>query len=104
MPLEIYSSQIGIRNSYNMPRTLHQSQCNRKKGRPAHFSIGYSVKDTELGSVPFTVSHRILMFVHQNSNVISGNKPGYLESGFVNEHNFGCKNSSVFKFRHSQSE
>lgn len=94
MPLELHSSKIGIRNSYNLSKTLHHSRCNRKKGRPAHFSIGQSVKNTELGSVPFTVSHRTLMVVYQISSVISANKPAYLESGLVNEHNFGRKNSS----------
>jgi len=44
---------------------------------PAHSSFGYSVKDIELGSVPFTVGHLMLMIVHQNSNVISANKSGY---------------------------
>jgi hypothetical protein len=91
MPLEHYSPKICIRNSYDMSRTLHQSQCNRKQDRPAHFPFGYSVKDIELGSVPFTVSHRMLMIVHQNSNVISVIKPGYLESGLVMSTNLDAK-------------
>jgi hypothetical protein len=96
MPLELYSSKMGNRNS-NMSRTLHQSQCKRKRDRPAHFSFRQIVKDIERGLVPFTVSHRILMIVRQNSKVISVHKPGYLEKGLINEHNFGYKNSSVFK-------
>jgi hypothetical protein len=94
-----YYSKIGIRSSYNMSRYTTPVTVHRQQDGPKQFSFGQSTKGIEIGTVSYTFSHRVLIVSHKILMCMSVNKLGQLESGFVAEQNFACKNFvNVFRF------